>query len=127
MRRQAAAEPAGHELDERCVGEDQAVPNPAVACFPVLLPEPARLSVLATEREYAAGALTLAQGRFSNRIDIVAIQPPSAAAASATTQTPARPAASAIRPNPTVRTRKSSPSAWRCDGNEPRLQSDPEP
>ena len=46
---------------------------------------------------------------------MVAIHPASAAAATEITQTPARPAASAIAPNPSARTRKSSPSACRWE------------
>ena len=43
VRRQAAPEPAGDELDERRVGQDQAVANGAVLRPPVLLPERARV------------------------------------------------------------------------------------
>ena len=62
----------------------------------------------------AAAGLATPQG-LSRRSDIVAIQPPSAAAATAITQTPSRPAATAIAAKPSVRTRKRSPSARRWE------------
>jgi len=46
---------------------------------------------------------------------MVANQQASTAAATEITHTPSRPAASAIPPNPSARTRKSNPSACRWD------------
>ena len=46
---------------------------------------------------------------------MVAIQPPSAAEASAITHCSAPAAANAMKPKPSVRTRKSSPSACRWE------------
>ena len=105
-----AAEPAGDELDERRVREDQAVADRPVLGPAVLPPERLRVLPLATTREYAVGTWNPQRRRRSARRASWPIQMPSAIAASATTHArpPAAAAAAAIPISPPAIRRKSS-------------------
>ena len=127
VRGQAAAEAAGDELDERRVGQDQAVAQRAIARLPELAPESFGVFGHSDRaREYGAARRSpvLAHGSRAAEPGFLlttaardaspAIQSPIAAAAARMTHCPAAPAATAIPPNASASTRKSAPSARRC-------------